>query len=64
MILEKRIQAFVLLGQYLGSREFLNTSFLDQVEQKNPWYTRENVQKQLQVIAINLKEEKLRCWLQ
>lgn len=64
MILEKRIQAFVLLGEYLGSREFLNTSFLDQVEQKNPWYTRENVQKQLQVIAANLKEEKLRYWLQ
>lgn len=63
MLLEKRIQAFVQLGAYLTDKKFLNTPFLDQVERRNPWYTRQNVVLQTQAIATNLSEENLRRWL-
>lgn len=63
MILEKRIEAFVKLGEYLGSSDLLGSSFFDLIEQRNPWYTPKYVRQQFTAIQTNLKPEPLHQWL-
>lgn len=63
MVLAKRIHAFAQLGAYLRSTDHSGDFFLEQIELRNPWYTRENVSQQLRTIGENLQPDKLAHWL-
>lgn|SRR5690606_5904799 len=63
LVLKKRIQAFAQLGAYLRSSDHSGDFFLEQIELRNPWYTRENVNLQLRTIGENLQPDKLTDWL-
>ena len=60
---KQRIEAFVALGDFLlsDSREIGERLAIAAV--KNPWYTPDNVRKQVRAICENLTEEKLESWL-
>lgn len=59
---KQRIEAFGKLGTYLIDGEIKARYFWDTVAFKNPWYTKENVFKQLDAIGSNLTIDKLSSW--
>jgi len=79
MTINKRIEAFVLLGDFLkqfgnnGTRQNnnkLNDLFYDDFEelikiihQRNTWFTAENVRTAIEEISCMLEEKALRSWL-
>ncbi|PVH26931.1 acyl-CoA reductase [Sphingobacterium corticibacter] len=63
MTKNQRINAFVQLGNYLRAEHESLHEFLARVEIKNPWYTANNVHRQLTAIAENLTQEKLTHWV-
>ncbi|WP_166333100.1 acyl-CoA reductase [Sphingobacterium chungjuense] len=63
MTKNQRINAFVQLGNYLRAEQENLREFLALVQVKNPWYTADNVHRQLTAIAQNLTQEKLTSWV-
>ncbi|MCL7986594.1 acyl-CoA reductase [Sphingobacterium sp. lm-10] len=62
MTKNQRIAAFTKLGDYLRKDDSDIASLLLSTEIKNPWYTAENVNRQLRAITQNLTESKLESW--
>lgn len=63
MTQNQRIDAFVALGDFLRSMPQPLIDVLERATTRNPWYTRDNTQKQLAAISENLTAEKLNQWL-
>jgi len=63
LTIQQRIDAFTQLGLFLRSDSNISLQFLESVTLKNPWYTKENVIRQLEAISSNLSPEKLNDWL-
>jgi len=62
MNLEKRISAFVSLGEYLKTNTFSDELYL-QIEKNNPWFIKENIDYSLNQISTSLTKENLNNWL-
>lgn len=62
MTKKQRIDAFGRLGSLLIDGTTQSSPFFDSVAVQNPWYTKENVRKQLGAIGSNLTEDKLSAW--
>lgn len=62
MNLEKRISAFVKLGEYIKTNTFSDELFL-QVENNNPWFVKENILYSLNQISLLMTKQKLNNWL-
>jgi len=63
LTIKQRIDAFTKLGLFLKSDTNISIQFLESVTFKNPWYTKENVIRQLEAISANLSHDKLNGWL-
>ncbi|MFD1770185.1 acyl-CoA reductase [Sphingobacterium suaedae] len=63
MTQKQRIDAFVSLGNFLRSDDQKLDILLDNASIKNPWYTKNNVRKQLATLSANLTPENLQNWL-
>ena len=63
MTQNERIQAFVALEQWINDTINSENDIFRQVAHRNPWYTKENVVRQLQAIANTLSTDKLTAWL-
>lgn len=63
MTQKQRIDAFVALGKSITSDKRNINNILEQAAIKNPWYTKNYTQKQLQALASNLTREKLTSWV-
>jgi hypothetical protein len=64
MNLDKRIQAFVQLGNYITENPIELQEVIHKTYVYNTWFTKENTQQVLQNIAFEfLNEEKLRNWI-
>ena len=63
MTIQQRIDAFTQLGLFLKSDSNISLQFLESVALKNPWYTKENVARQLEAISFNLSEDVLNNWI-
>ncbi len=64
MKIEKKIQAFVKLGEYLSNQD--NKHLLKAIDKTyihNNWFTAKNIKDALNAIAANLTEDKLTQWL-
>lgn len=59
---EQRIDALAALGAYLSTLSAKTTPFFQTVATKNPWYTADNVQRQLNATSENLDKQKLEEW--
>ncbi len=62
MTKNQRIAAFAQLGDFLRTNNQSLADLLARIEVKNPWYTTENVYRQLHAIAQNLTSEQLSSW--
>jgi hypothetical protein len=60
---QQRINAFVKLGELLKVQPEDLTQIIQLAQHKNPWYTRQNVERALHAISSNLTAEKLNHWL-
>lgn len=58
-----RIKAFAALGNWMTNLDDYDLSFIKQLQHKNPWYTPENVIRQLSSIGRNLTIEQLNNWV-
>lgn len=63
MTQNKRIDAFVALGDFLRSMPQPLIDIIEKAATKNPWYTVENSKRQLAAISQNLTTDKLNAWL-
>lgn len=63
MTKNQRIAAFAKLGDYLRTDHPDSTRLLAYAALKNPWYTAENVKRQLDAIAQNLTTKELQIWV-
>ena len=57
-----RIKAFTKLGEWMLQLDQDTFWRLESIQNLNPWYTKENILKQLQALGQNLTEEKLEAW--
>jgi len=62
MNLEKRISAFINLGEFLKTNTFSDELFLE-IERNNPWFIKENIDYSLNQISSTLTKENLNNWL-
>ena len=59
-----RINAFTKLGAWMLNLDQETLFKLETIRNRNPWYTKENILKQFQVLGQNLTTEKLTSWIQ
>lgn len=57
-----RIKAFSQLGEWLLQPDQDTLWRIESIQNRNPWYTKENILKQFQAIGQNLTVEKLEAW--
>ncbi|MCL2417275.1 MAG: hypothetical protein FWD02_05000 [Bacteroidales bacterium] len=66
MTFQNRLSAFVKLGSFLNEQlcsenaEFTNV--LTRANQKNPWFTKENIRFALHAVVLDLEEKNLNSW--
>lgn len=63
MTQENRIQAFNKLGIWMLNLDEYSLEIIQKAQFKNPWYTPDNILKQLKTLGENLTEENLSKWL-
>lgn len=63
MTLEKRIKTLAILGNWMLNLNPEDLAFIQKLQNKNPWYTPENVIQQLNTIGNCLTEEQLHHWV-
>lgn len=63
MTKKERIAAFAKLGEWLILPDEETKDTIAQTHYKNPWYTPDNVFRQLNAIGYNLTQEKLNEWI-
>ncbi|MEZ5023726.1 MAG: hypothetical protein R2728_10790 [Chitinophagales bacterium] len=64
MAIEKRIKAFVKLGEYISLFPEDLREAMTHAKARNQWFTIENIERSLTSIAKEfLAEDKLRAWL-
>ncbi len=59
-----RIEALAKLGDWMQTLDEPTLSFIQSLYHKNPWYTFDNVQKQLQAIGESLNKDNLTTWVE
>lgn len=64
MTKETRIIALVKLGEWMQNPDETTIAFLHSLYHKNPWYTFDNVRKQLQVIGASMQQDALLDWVE
>lgn len=64
MTKQERIAAFAKLGEWLTHPDTETTEKIAQFHHKNPWYTADNVLRQMNTIGHQLNSEKLNAWIQ
>lgn len=64
MTKQERIAAFAKLGEWLTIPDEQLLEFIARLQHKNPWYTPENVLRQMRAIGQNLTIDKLNGWTQ
>jgi hypothetical protein len=57
-----RIKAFAQLGEWMLHLDQNTLWRMESIQNRNPWYTKENILKQFQTLGSNLNEEKLQLW--
>lgn len=57
-----RIKTFAQLGDWMLNLEPEVQWTIASIQNKNPWYTKENIYKQFNALGQNLREEKLEAW--
>ncbi|MDR2284010.1 MAG: acyl-CoA reductase [Sphingobacterium sp.] len=63
MTKQERIAAFAKLGEWLSTLDEGTTQLVAQLNHKNPWYTMDNVLRQMSAIGNNLTLDKLSVWI-
>jgi len=58
----ERIKAFAKLGEWMLGLDQDTVWRIESTQNRNPWYTKENILKQFQALGQNLNEEKLQAW--
>lgn len=64
MTKSSRIEALAKLGDWMQNLDEQTLTFVQSLYYKNPWYTSENVFKQLTVIGQSLAKDKLSSWVE
>ncbi|WP_160069776.1 acyl-CoA reductase [Sphingobacterium bovisgrunnientis] len=57
-----RIKAFEKLGEWMLQLDQDTIWRIESIQNRNPWYTKENVLKQFQALGQNLNTDKLEAW--
>ncbi|MFD2555646.1 acyl-CoA reductase [Sphingobacterium tabacisoli] len=63
MTKQERIAAFAKLGEWLSKLDEETTQLVARLHHKNPWYTMDNVLRQMHALGNNLTLEKLSTWI-